>query len=56
MAGRFEGLSDLEWKLFEDIFPEAPKKREVRSFLAPREADLFEIARNASCSIPLCFE
>ena len=27
MAGRFEGLSDLEWKLFEDIFPETPKKR-----------------------------
>ena len=26
MAGRFEGLSDLEWKLFEDIFP-TPKKR-----------------------------
>lgn len=26
MAGRFEGLSDLEWKLFEDIFP-AQKKR-----------------------------
>ena len=25
MAGRFEGLSDLEWKLFEDIFP-PPKK------------------------------
>ena len=22
MAGRFEGLSDLEWKLFEDLFPE----------------------------------
>ncbi len=21
MVGRFEGLSDLEWKLFEDIFP-----------------------------------
>ena len=21
MAGRFEGLSDLEWKLFEDLFP-----------------------------------
>ncbi|ELS05628.1 hypothetical protein Xen7305DRAFT_00053760 [Xenococcus sp. PCC 7305] len=21
MAGRFEGLSDLEWKWFEDIFP-----------------------------------
>ena len=30
MAGRFEGLSDLEWKLFEDIFPEAPKKRALR--------------------------
>ena len=27
MAGRFEGLSDLEWKLFKDIFPKAPKKR-----------------------------
>ena len=27
MAGGFEGLSDLEWKLFEDIFPETPKKR-----------------------------
>ena len=27
MAGRFEGLSDLEWKLFEDIFPETSKKR-----------------------------
>ncbi len=21
MTGRFEGLNDLEWKLFEDIFP-----------------------------------
>ena len=27
MAGRFEGLSDLEWRLFEDIFPLAPPKR-----------------------------
>ncbi len=27
MAGRFEGLSDLEWKLFADIFPEEPEKR-----------------------------
>ena len=27
MAGRFEGLSDLEWRLFEDIFPLAPQKR-----------------------------
>ncbi len=26
MAGRFQGLSDLEWKLFEDIFPEEPSK------------------------------
>ena len=26
MAGRFEGLSDVEWKLFEDIFP-TPEKR-----------------------------
>ncbi len=27
MAGRFEGLSDLEWKLFEDIFPPEPEQR-----------------------------
>lgn len=27
MAGRFEGLSDLEWKLFEDIFPQKAEKR-----------------------------
>jgi len=27
MAGRFEGLSDLEWKLFNDIFPPEPEKR-----------------------------
>ncbi len=27
MAGRFEGLSDLEWKLFEDIFTKEPEKR-----------------------------
>ena len=27
MAGRFEGVSDLEWRLFEDIFPPAPPQR-----------------------------
>ena len=27
IVGRFEGLNDLEWKLFEDIFPETPKNR-----------------------------
>ena len=27
MPGRFEGLSDIEWKLFEDIFPQQPEKR-----------------------------
>ena len=27
MAGRVEGVSDLEWRLFEDIFPPAPPKR-----------------------------
>ena len=27
MAGRFEGLSDLEWKLFEDLLPQPPEKR-----------------------------
>lgn len=26
MAGRFEGLSEMEWKLFKDIFPE-PERR-----------------------------
>lgn len=28
MAGRFEGISDLEWRLFEDIFPREPEKRD----------------------------
>ena len=27
MAGRFEGVSDLAWRLFEDIFPPAPQQR-----------------------------
>src|SRR5919202_4548622 len=27
MAGRFEGVSDLEWRLFADVFPPAPSKR-----------------------------
>ena len=27
MAGTFDGLSDLEWKLFADVFPPAPTKR-----------------------------
>jgi len=27
MAGTFEGLSDLEWQLFADIFPPEPTKR-----------------------------
>jgi transposase len=30
MAGRFEGLSDLEWKLFEDIMPPRTKRRGQR--------------------------
>ena len=28
MVGRFEGLSNLEWSLFEDIFPKPPEKSE----------------------------
>lgn len=27
MAGRFEGVSDLAWRLFEDVFPPAPQQR-----------------------------
>jgi hypothetical protein len=27
MAGIFEGLSNLEWKLFADLFPPEPTKR-----------------------------
>ena len=26
MAGRFEGLSDLEWKLFEDVMPNKQRR------------------------------
>ena len=27
MPGRFEGLSDLEWRLFEDLLPQPAEKR-----------------------------
>ncbi|WP_449002084.1 hypothetical protein [Myxosarcina sp. GI1(2024)] len=27
MPGKFEGLNDLEWKLFQDIFPKNEAKR-----------------------------
>ena len=37
MAGRFEGLSDLEWRLFEDIFPKEPEKRDRGMPHAPFE-------------------
>ena len=26
MAGRFERISDLEWRLFKDIFPQEPER------------------------------
>ncbi|VEP13937.1 hypothetical protein H1P_2640010 [Hyella patelloides LEGE 07179] len=42
MPGKFEGLNDLEWKLFQDIFPKK-KNSEKRS----RSARLRLIARNA---------
>jgi transposase len=35
MAGRFEGLSDLEWRLVEDVCPPAPPKRGRRMPHAP---------------------
>ena len=35
MAGRFEGLSDLGWKLFEDVFPPEPEKRRKGMSHAP---------------------
>ena len=35
MAGRFEGLSDLEWKLFEDVMTEKGEKRERGMLHAP---------------------
>lgn len=33
MAGRFEGLIDLEWKLFEDIFPQQPSTSGLTEYL-----------------------
>jgi hypothetical protein len=27
MAGALKGLSDLEWKLFDDVYPPEPTKR-----------------------------
>ncbi|MGX9728045.1 MAG: hypothetical protein ACTFAK_12230 [Candidatus Electronema sp. VV] len=39
MAGRFEGLSDAEWKLFEDIFP--GKERKGRGMPAVHQRKIF---------------
>ena len=37
MPGRFEGLSDLEWMLFEDLFPVAEKRGRGMSPTPPRK-------------------
>ena len=36
MAGRFEGLSDAEWKIFEDIFPRKEKRGRGRPAVSCR--------------------
>lgn len=38
MAGRFDGLSDAEWKLFEPIFPVSGKRGPGRPKVSPRKA------------------
>ena len=30
MPGRFEGLSNIKWKLFKDIFSISPENKEVK--------------------------
>ena len=37
MSGRFEGMSDAEWKLFEDIFPEKERKGRGMPAAHPRK-------------------
>jgi transposase len=37
MAGRFEGLSDAAWSMFEEIFPEKEKKRPGMPASNPRK-------------------
>jgi transposase len=37
MAGRFEGLSDAEWSIFEKIFPKKEKKGPGRPASHPRK-------------------
>ena len=37
MAGRFEGLSDAEWKLFKDLFPEKARKSRGMPAVHPRK-------------------
>ena len=33
MPGRFEGLDNLKWKLFQDIFPKTDKKEKTGNAL-----------------------
>ena len=56
MAGRFEGISDLEWRLFEDIFPPKPEKRDrVRATLSiPPCAEHFTVRINNGMSLVRC--
>jgi transposase len=37
MEGRFEGLSDQEWALFEDLFPTPPKRTHGYPKTPPRK-------------------
>lgn len=36
MAGRFEGLTEIEWKLFEDLFPQPEKRGRGMPPVSPR--------------------
>ncbi len=38
MAGRFEGLSDIEWKLFSNLFPVLGKREKGKPATDPRRA------------------
>ena len=53
MAGRFEGLSDSEWRLFEDVFPPAPPQRGRGMPHAPLSEDLEYVALWVDYRVPL---
>ena len=53
MAGTFEGLSDLEWKLFADLFPPEPTEAGAWHAAHPLSSGREYLAQHPDYRLPL---